>query len=506
MRVVLASIVAAALSLATPAVAGSHLVKDDGSERVLHIDTRGTGPVHRQLTLAAGKAAVVELDADTRDVLVSDPTILDAVVRAPRRIFVIAHGIGTANAFFFDAQGRQLLALDVRVEKDTGELANMIRTEIPDADVHVESLNGSVVLSGSVNSPGDAARAADIAARYAADPLKPEDKSHLVNMLHVKGGEQVMLRVRVAEVQRQIAKQFGFNVAAGGFLGSVPMAFATDNQFALLGRALSDISGAQAGQVCTQGTFPFNGLCTFQNPAEATLKALERVGLLHTLAEPNMTAVSGETAKFLAGGEFPVPASRDRDGNITIEFKQFGVGLSFTPVVLSSGRISIQLSTEVSELSTSGSFTQPSSTSSSTQNGVTTTVTAAGITIPALNVRRAETTVELPSGGSFAIAGLIQHTTKQTIDAFPGLKELPVLGALFRSRDFENDETELVVVVSAYLVRPTADAKLTVPTAGFKPPSDISTILNGNINDVHGRRSSAPANALSQGQTGFIVR
>jgi pilus assembly protein CpaC len=503
MRALFVTFAAAALSLATPAAAGSHVaVKDDGSERVIHIETHGNGPVHRQVTLAAGKAAVVELDADTRDVLVSDPTFLDAVVRTPRRIFLIGRGVGTANAFFFDAQGRQLLAVDVRVEKDTGELASMIRAEIPDADVSVQSLNGSVILSGTVNSPSDAARAADIAARYAADPSKPDDKSHLVNMLRVKGGEQVMLKVRVAEVQRQIAKQFGFNVQAGGLLGSVPVAFATDNQFALLGRALSDISGLQAGQFCFGKTQ--NGLPC--DPAQATVKALERVGLLHTLAEPNMTAVSGETAKFLAGGEFPVPASRDRDGNITIEFKQFGVGLSFTPVVLSSGRISVQLSTEVSELSTSGAFTQPSATSSSTQNGVTTTVTVPGITIPALNVRRAETTVELPSGGSFAIAGLMEHTTKQTIDALPGLKELPVLGALFRSRDFENDETELVVVVTAYLVNPTAEARLTTPTAGFKPPSDINTILNGNINDVHGRRTSAPANALSQGSTGFIVR
>ena len=508
MRALVVTLIAAALSLATPAVAGSRsmAMKEDGSERVIQVDTRGNGPVHRQMSLALDKAAVIELDADTRDVLVSDPSILDAVVRAPRRIFLLGRHIGQANAFFFDSQGRQLLAVDVRVEKDTGELASMIRAEVPDADVHVQSMNGSVVLSGSVNSPSDAARAADIAARYAADPDKPDDKSHLVNMLRVKGGEQVMLKVRVAEVQRQIAKQFGFNVAAGGFLGSVPMAFATDNQFALLGRALSDISGAQAGQVCQQGTFPFNGLCTFQNPAEGTLKALERVGLLHTLAEPNMTAVSGETAKFLAGGEFPVPASRDRDGNITIQFKQFGVGLSFTPVVLSSGRISIQLSTEVSELSNSGAFTQAATTSSSTTNGVTTTVTAPGLTIPALNVRRAETTVELPSGGSFAIAGLMQHTTKQTIDAFPGLKELPVLGALFRSRDFENDETELVVVVSAYLVRPTAEAKLTTPNSGFRPPSDISTILNGELNETRQRRTSAPANALSQGPTGFIVR
>lgn len=504
MRGLVLTVAAVALSLATPAVAGSRAtaVKDDGSERVLHVDTHGNGPVHRQISLALDKAAIVELDADTRDVLVSDPSIVDAVVRAPRRIFLLGRRIGQANAFFFDSQGRQLLAVDVRVEKDTGELASMIRAEVPDADVSVQSLNGSVVLSGSVNSPSDAARAADIAARYAADPDKPDDKSHLVNMLRVKGGEQVMLRVRVAEVQRTIAKQFGFNVQAGGLLGSVPVAFATDNQFALLGRALSDISGLQAGQFCfgkTQNNLPCD-------PAQATIKALERVGLLHTLAEPNMTAVSGETAKFLAGGEFPVPASRDRDGNITIQFKQFGVGLSFTPVVLSSGRISIQLSTEVSELSNTGAFNSPSSTESTTQNGITTTVTVPGLTIPALNVRRAETTVELPSGGSFAIAGLMQHTTKQSIDALPGLKELPVLGALFRSRDFENDETELVVLVTAYLVHPTAEARLTTPSSGFRPPSDISTILNGNINVVHGPRSSAPANALSQGQTGFIVR
>jgi pilus assembly protein CpaC len=196
MRALLVTLAAtAALSLATPAVAGSHAaMKEEGSERVLHVDTRGNGPVHRQISLGLHKAAVVELDADTRDVLVSDPAVLDAVVRAPRRIFLLGRNIGQANAFFFDAQGRQLLAVDVRVEKDTGELASMIRAEIPDADVSVQSLNGSVVLSGTVNSPADAARAADIAARYAADPDKPEDKSHLVNMLRVKGGEQVPCR------------------------------------------------------------------------------------------------------------------------------------------------------------------------------------------------------------------------------------------------------------------------------------------------------------------------
>jgi pilus assembly protein CpaC len=499
--------VAAVALIAAPAAAKGHraaaAAAADPTPHVLKVVTSGNGPVHRQVTLSLNKATVIELDADARDVLVSDPTIVDAVVRAPRRIFLLGQKVGEANAFFFDAQGRQLLAVDIRVEKEVGDLASMIKAEIPNADIRVESLNGNVVLSGTVSSQHDATRAADIATRFAADPDKPNDPPKLVNMLSVKGGEQVMLKVRVSEMQRQIAKQFGFNVAAGGLVGSVPMAFATDNQFALLGRALSDISGAQAGQVCQQGTVPFQGPCTFQNPAEGTLKALERVGLLHTLAEPNLTAVSGETAKFLAGGEFPVPSSRDRDGNITITFKQFGVGLSFTPIVLSPGRISLQISTEVSELSNTGAFVQPESTSTDTNGN---TVVSQGITIPALEVRRAETTVELPSGGSFAIAGLMQHTTKQTVDAFPGLKELPVLGALFRSRDFENDETELVVLVSAYLVHPTSESKFATPGEGFKAPTDLDTILNGHINRTSDTDKGAPANAMSQAPTGYIVR
>ena len=468
----LAYFVAVALLLLTPDAAFSashHAVKDDSSNRVIKINAAGNGPVHRQLTLALDKAAVVELDVDARDVLVSDPAVVDAVVRAPRRIFLLGQKIGEANAFFFDAQGRQLAAIDIRVEKDVGDLSSMIREEMPGADVHIESLNGNVVLSGTVDNEHDAQRAADIATRFASDPDKPGDPPKLVNMLRVKGGEQVMLKVRVAEMQRQIAKQFGFNMAAGGMLGNVPMALATDNQFALLGQALSDISGAQVGQVCTQGIAPLGqGACTFQNPAEASFKALEQVGLMHTLAEPNLTAVSGETAKFLAGGEFPVPTARDQYGNISIEFKQFGVGLSFTPVVISQGRISLQISSEVSELTNIGAFIEQAAH----RRARPAVGHRSGRDDPALNVRRAETTVELPSGGSFAIAGLMQHTTKQMIDAFPGLKDLPVLGALFRSRDFENDETELVVLVSAYLVSPTSENKFAAPTDGFVTASD----------------------------------
>jgi pilus assembly protein CpaC len=210
------------------------------------------------------------------------------------------------------------------------------------------------------------------------------------------------------------------------------------------------------------------------------------------LAEPNLTAVSGETAKFLAGGEFPVPVSRDRDGNVMIQFKQFGVGLSFTPVVVAPGRISLQLSSEVSELSNTGAFSVGSSLT--------------GLTIPALTVRRTATTIELPSGGSFAVAGLMQHNTKQVIDGFPGVKDLPVLGALFRSRDFADEQTELVVLVSAYLVEPTSEAALAAPTDGFVAPTDPETLLLGRLNATYRKKDEQPVAAQASAPVGFVVR
>ena len=261
-------------------------------------------------------------------------------------------------------------------------------------------------------------------------------------------------------------------------------------------------TGGQVGQVCNTASSALNplaalqggGICNIQNNVQGGLKALETVGLLHTLAEPNLTAVSGETAKFLAGGEFPVPAGRDQQGNVSISFKQFGVGLSFTPVVLSGGRISLQISTEVSELTNTGAFVLSGLGGS-----------GSAVTIPALNVRRAETTVELPSGGSFAIAGLMQHTTKQQIDAFPGVKDLPVLGALFRSRDFQNAETELVVMVTPYLVNPVAEAALAKPGDGYITPTDPETLLLGRLNTVY-KKSAKPITPAAAAPVGFVVR
>jgi pilus assembly protein CpaC len=486
------SVAAALFFVAADAASASPRADEDGA-RVISVSTHANGPVHQRLVLPLDKAAIVQIDADARDVLVSNPEIVDAVVRTPRRIFLLAMKSGQTNAFFFDGAGRQLLSLDIRVEKDVTDLGHLIRSELPGSGVKVSSMNDNVVLTGRVASAQASTRAQDLAARFAGDPAK------VVNMLQISGSEQVMLKVRIAEVQRQVAKQLGIDLAGAAVVNGVPIIAATSNPYGLMGQALSDLSGGKFGAVCTPTAA---GACTGGiNNVQGTMKALETVGLVHTLAEPNLTAVSGETAKFLAGGEFPVPSGRDSQGNVSITFKQFGVGLSFTPVVLASGRISLQLSTEVSELTNTGAFTLQGGTSTDSSGHI---VTVSATTIPALSVRRTETTVELPSGGSFAVAGLMSHTSRQQLDGFPGLKDMPILGALFRSRDFQNNETELVVMVTAYLVTPTTEAKLAAPTDGFLPPTDPETILLGRLNETYPRGKRPVAEA--QGLVGFIVQ
>jgi len=474
---------------AAPAGAGT---PPESDARVINVSAHGSGAAHQHITLALDKAAIVQLDADARDVLVSNPGVVDAVVRTSRRVYLLGMKTGQTNAFFFDAAGKQVLSLDITVERDVAGITSLMHANFPGSDIKVTALNDNIVLSGSVASAQDATRAQDMAARFATDPGKSADPSKVVNMLKVRGREQVLIKVRVSEIQRNIAKQLGINLTSAFSAAGVPILAATSNPYGL-GQVLSAASGAQIGSIGSP-----------QNPGpnniQGILNALDQVGLDHTLAEPNLTAVSGETAKFLAGGEFPVPVSRDLYGNVTIEFKQFGVSLAFTPVVLSENRISLQVSTEVSELTNEGAFVQ----AGGTQNVNGQQVQIASLTVPALAVRRAETTVELPSGGSFAIAGLLQHTTKQVLDEFPGLGSMPVLGALFRSRDFQNNETELVVIASAYLVDPTHESKLAAPTDGFIPATDLQQDVLGNINahyvnDPNGLKSAA------DGKAGFIV-
>jgi len=337
------------------------------------------------------------------------------------------------------------------------------------------------------------------------------DTKLVINLLTVEGEEQVMLKVTVAEVQRSVLKQFGINLGAIINSGNFTTALLTENALPLtaaaglgtlpipgLGSAANkpDIAPCTvSGALCNWRTGPgpdtfgnsgvTNGFHGANTRMASALRALERDGLIRTLAEPNLTAVSGETANFLAGGEFPIPVV-DSDGKLTVQFKKFGVGLAFTPVVLSEGRISLKIDSEVSELTNEGA------------------VVLSSISIPGLKTRQARSTVELPSGGSLAIAGLISDSTRQNIDGFPGLKDVPVVGTLFRSHDFIKQETELVVIVTPYMVRPTARQNLARPDDGLAPASDLKATFLGHINRVYGRGRSMPPGDL-KGDYGFIV-
>jgi pilus assembly protein CpaC len=465
------------------------LAASDPAPTVLRVRAGG-GPNSQRLNLPLNKAVIVELPEDARDVLVSNPKIVDAVVRSPRRIFLVGMTVGQSNAFFFNSNGKQLLNLEIRVERDMAVLQSMISRALPGADVKVEQVNDNVILTGRVRSLADADAAAQIASRYVTDAGKPPRPDAVVSRLAMKGGDQVMVKVRVAEMQRTLSKQFGVDMGAAFNVGkNLPVTLNSVNPFSLLGQALSQNQFFQFGNV------------NAGNSVQGVIQAMERTGLIRTLAEPNLTAVSGESAKFLAGGEFPVPVARDSEGNVQIEFKPFGVGLGFTPVVLSEGRISLRISTEVSEITGENAFVSQGSVFIVDGQPVS----IPGITIPGLRVRRAETTVELPSGGSIVMAGLLQQQMKQNIDGVPGLKNVPVLGSLFQSRDYQNGETELVVIVTPYLVDPVNPQKLVTPADNFVPASDAETILMSRMNAVYGGKDGGAVKGDVKGPVGFIV-
>ncbi|MEM9122898.1 MAG: type II and III secretion system protein family protein [Pseudomonadota bacterium] len=475
------------LGLATPAAAQMLTTtsgKTPNNTMLVRISNSGAGLVSENLDLSLNKSAIIELPVAARDVLVTNPEIVDAVVRTPQRTFIMGKGVGETSVFFFDAAGKQILNLDISVQREVKSVENMIQSLVSGSRIEVASVNDSLILTGTVPNAAAADQARSIAEQFVEEPEK------VISLVGVRGRDQVMLRVRIVEMQRTAAKQLGVDLDAVIQNGTTFLDIATRNPFSLVGRELSD-TNIGAGWV--------NG----EDFASATIRALERNGLVRILAEPNLTAISGESANFLAGGEFPFPVRQDEEGQITFEFKPVGVGLAFTPVVLGEGRVSLRISTEVSEITSEDSFVITSSTFIDPTSGAV--ITSPGLTIPGLRVRRTETTVELPSGGSIMIAGLIQETIKQNIDGVPGVKDLPILGQLFRSRDFENNETELVVIVTPYMVKPTGLAELETPTDGFASASDLETLLFGRLSAVYGREALEDLPAEIQGPYGYIV-
>jgi pilus assembly protein CpaC len=299
-----------------------------------------------------------------------------------------------------------------------------------------------------------------------------------------------MLKVNVSEVRRDIVKQMGIDLSASMNYGTAVVNFNNSNPFTAYGRPLVSGDGLSASALT-------KGLPT----VTATMRAMESAGVVRTLAEPNLTAISGESATFIAGGEFPIPAGYSCDPTThvcttQISYKKFGISLNFTPVVLSEGRISLRVMTEVSELSNDNALTVSQALSSTTTNSVT---------IPSIRTRRAETTLEIPSGGSMAMAGLIQKQTKQAVNGLPGLDQLPVLGGLFRSQDFVNNETELMVLVTPYVVRAVAQKELSRPDDGFAPASDSQSSLLGRLNRIYGVAARVEPVAGTLGNFGFII-
>ncbi len=439
------------------------------------------GSQSQLINLPRGSSMAVDLPADARDVIVPNPAVAEAMLHSPRRITVIGLAPGETDAVVLDNAGRAILSLRIRVDAGVSALQDTLDRVVPGSRVRAEAVNDSIILTGVVSSPGEADRASQVARAFVSAPEK------IINMMTIEGSDQVMVKARIVEVQRTAIKQLGLDVDA--VLANVGdgLSFAQNATFA--------VSGSQLGG----GILNFIDRSGDGNVLDTNLRAFERAGLVRILAEPNLTSVNGENAEFLAGGEFPVPTGRSVDattGQVTvgIEFKPFGVRLAFRPIVLSQGRISLQLSTEVSELTTAGAYTLGGTADD-------------GLVIPALNVRRASNTVELPSGGSLMIAGLLREDTRQNIDQLPGIGDLPVLGALFRSRDYLSGETELVIIVEAYIVSPTAPGRLQTPADGLQIANDAQTILFGQLNQHYAPRDAAQAAPGSgwNGPVGYVI-
>ena len=448
------------MALATAAIMMSAPVVGEVQANPQTIKVRGSGAGNvKDVKLGLNKAVVIDLPDDAQDILVADPEVADAVTRSSRRIYVFGKKVGQTNVFIFGRNGAPLVSLNLAVERDITGLEKHLARFIDDSDIEVEIINDNIVLTGTVRTPQDASRAAQLADIFlsggqattrnitavggageggAAIFAEDRQQSQIINLLDIDGEDQVTLKVTVAEVSRQVLKQLGFNtyISDGG-----STVFESINPTALgaVGTLTNAIASGSSGSW---------GIDTY-------VRAMEQAGVMKTLAEPSLTAISGEPANFFVGGDFQALREIGEDGSQTYDEKTWGIGLEFTPVVLSAGRISLRVRTEVSEPTFEGSS---ASFAQGTFNGI--------------RRREANTAVELPSGGSIVIAGLVRDDMRQVMSGFPGLSKVPVLGTLFRSRDFVRNETELVIIATPYLVRPVARNKLNRPDDNLNAASD----------------------------------
>ena len=446
----------------------------------------------REIVLSIGKGQLVSLPAAMKEVWVANETIADVQVKSASQLYVFGKAPGETTLYASDAHGKVIWSATLRVGSNMDSIDDMLRLAMPDAKVHVNTMNGTVLLTGTIAAPEDAAEAERLTKAFVGD------KVNVISRLRTATPLQVNLQVRFAEVNRTLSKtinsnltsingnngfQYGigqgrvassainsgnYQVAPGSpFTVQPPLGVGNAPSFFGVDPATGKIATLPGTSVTTAGS----GLATLALKGNlfglgilAALDLGESVGLSTTLAQPNLTALSGETATFLAGGEYPIPVSNGL-GTTTIQFKKYGVSLAYTPTVLANGRISLRVAPEVSEL---------------TNNGA---VVINGFSVPALSVRKAETTIELGSGQSFMIAGLLSNNANNTIQKTPGAGDLPILGSLFRSTNFQKGQTELVIVVTPYLVNPVDANDIKLPTDGYSAPNELQRILGNELHD-----------------------
>jgi pilus assembly protein CpaC len=428
------------------------------------------------VTLSVGTGRMVRLNGVMSDLFVANPEIADVQVRSPSQIYIFGKTAGTTTVYATDGGGHVVYSATVRVGQNLASVGQMLSIAMPEANITATPMNGMVLLTGTVGQPDDAAEAERLVQAFVGEATQ------VVSRLRTATPQQVMLQVRIAEVNRTLVREIGTNLLSRDNSGGLLTGIGRGNA-----GTITTVTGPDSTTGLPAGSTNF----AMNLPSTATTLGLagrllgvdilgtlnlgEQTGLVHTLAEPTLVALSGETSTFLAGGEFPIPISQSL-GTVSIEYKQYGVGLAFSPIVLEDGRIQMRVRPEVSELSNEGS------------------IRLNGFNVPALTVRRTETTVELGSGQSFMIAGLMRNNNTNSIDRAPFLGNIPVLGALFRSTRFQRAETELVIIVTPYLVRPVSNSnQIALPTDGYRNPDEAQRLLIGQDNaGVTGEQRPGP--------------
>jgi pilus assembly protein CpaC len=440
----------------------------------------------RTINLGVGRSLILDLPRDAAEIFVGDPKVVNAVVRSARKVYIIAASLGQTSIYALDAQGAQISEFQISVQRDLAQLQEAIRAALPKSNITVRmtqipSATGvgaglaTVILGGTADSAGEAQTAQDIAAAFVSS-----DSGKIVNTITLRARDQVMLKVTIAEVQRSIVKQLGIqDMLARGSWGSwsVNNPFSVNSSPVTAGALQLGNFGSMAGNAAIHGL-------------SAQIQAYERNGVAKILAEPTVTAASGELAKFTVGGEIPVPQSETCTGavcTIGVTFKPYGVGLNFTPVVLGEGRILLHVATEVTEIDPSNA------------------VKFNTISVPGFRTRKNDTSVEIPTGGSMVTAGLIQSVSKQAISGLPGLMNLPVLGALFRSRDYQRQETELMIIVTPYIAKSVNPQEIARPTDGLFDPTDPQGAMLGRVNRLYATTDNPQVIKNFKGKVGFIA-